>query len=227
MGKPSCIMTIRPHLLILTALFAHTLAAQSADTEPGTLFGSGKDYRNGGWGGPTAAFTEVLDQPALLTGLRGGWMIDHRFTLGLAGYGLVTNAPNPSYDQWLVAQGEVLHHTSQFRMGYGGLLLEPVIGYKSPVHVTLPVLIGAGGCTYQTYGPRPFRDSAHHVGRFGRGEAFFVVEPGVELELSLVRMVRVAIGASYRHTTDIDLPATPADALRGMNATFTVKVGQF
>jgi hypothetical protein len=220
-------MTKRPHLLILAALFASALAAQPADTEPATLFGSDKDYRNGGWGGPMVAFTEVLDQPALLTGLRGGWMIDHRFTLGLAGYGLVTNAPNPAYDQWLLEEGESLRHPSQFRMGYGGLLLEPVIGYKSPIHVTLPILIGAGGCTYQTYLPRPFRDSTHRVDRFERGEAFFVVEPGVELELSLVRLVRVAVGASYRYTTDIDLPATPADALRGMNATFTVKVGRF
>jgi hypothetical protein len=178
LGKPTCIMTKRPHLLILAALFASALAAQPADTEPATLFGSDKDYRNGGWGGPMVAFTEVLDQPALLTGLRGGWMIDHRFTLGLAGYGLVTNAPNPAYDQWLLEEGESLRHPSQFRMGYGGLLLEPVIGYKSPIHVTLPILIGAGGCTYQTYLPRPFRDSTHRVDRFERGEAFFVVEPG-------------------------------------------------
>ena len=36
-----------------------------------------------------------------------------------------------------------------------------------------------------------------------------------ELELNVIPLVRVGVGASYRHTSDIDLPGTPEDAMRG------------
>jgi hypothetical protein len=35
------------------------------------------------------------------------------------------------------------------------------------------------------------------------------------------------VGASYRYTSDLDLPGTGKGALRGLNAGFTVKVGRF
>jgi len=54
-----------------------------------------------------------------------------------------------------------------------------------------------------------------------------VVEPGVDLEINVVPLVRLALGASYRYTSELDLPATPKDALQGMNASFTIKVGWF
>lgn len=219
------------HTLVISSAFAimasNSLMAQEAPAEPRTLFGSNSEHRNGGWGGPAVALTEVMGKPALLTGLKAGWIIDHRFTLGIGGYGMVTDVPNKGYDAYLVDNGEEVRRTSQFRMGYGGLLLEPVIAYKSPVHVTLPILIGAGGCAYETSTRWEVSDSTHYDDWRDQGQAFFLLEPGVELELSLVRILRVGIGASYRYTSDIDLPATPVDALRGFNTSFTIKVGRF
>jgi hypothetical protein len=217
--------------LALAALISSLSLGQEADPEPRTLFGSDHERRNGGWGGPMVALTEVMDTEALLVGLRAGWLIDHRFTLGLGGYGLVTDVPNKAYDSYLVDSGEELKKGSQFRMGYGGILLEPIIAYRSPVHVSIPVIIGAGGCTYETFTKLPpdiDPDDDDEEDRWHNdGQAFFVVEPGVELEVNLVRIVRVGVGASYRYTTDIDLPATPKDALRGFNTSFTIKVGRF
>ncbi|MEO8067232.1 MAG: hypothetical protein ABI599_06030 [Flavobacteriales bacterium] len=217
--------TTLPVWLLLSAFTAN---AQQSDTEPRTLFGSKAEHKNGGWGGPAVALTEVMDKPALLTGLKAGWIIDHRFTLGIGGYGMVTDMPNKGYDEYLLGTGAEVRRTSQFRMGYGGLLLEPVIAYKSPVHVTLPILIGAGGCGYETSTTwEQMDDSTHYDDWRNQGQAFFVVEPGVEVELSLVRFVRVGIGTSYRYTSDIDLPGTPVDALRGLNTSFSIKIGRF
>jgi hypothetical protein len=47
------------------------------------------------------------------------------------------------------------------------------------------------------------------------------------LELNLIPLVRLGVGASYRYTSDITLPGTPSDALRGINAGITIKVGKF
>ena len=223
---------MRHQLLSLALLFLTTTApawlhAQADSLPMRTLIGSGSGRSNGGWGGLSAHYTRIMDQDALLAGVRGGWIIDHQVTIGFAGYGLVTNVPNANYDAHLAGEGRFVQRTSQFRMGYGGVLIEPVIGYRSAVHVTLPILIGAGGAVYETYeNPygypgRPF--PTYHED----AQAFFVVEPGVNLELSLIKLVRLDLGVSYRYTSDITLPATPKDALRGFNAGVTLKVGRF
>ncbi len=221
-------MTTGPALFLASILLisSSSLQAQRADTtDINTLFGSGHDIEHGGWGGLSTHYTRVMDQDALLVGARGGWLIDHRVTLGIAGHGLVTDAPNAAYDDHLLSNGHDLKKRSQFRMGYGGLLIEPIIAHRSALHVSLPIIVGAGGCGYQIYESLPedfdpFTWSDDY-------QAFFVVEPGIELELNVIKLVRFGIGASYRYTTDITLPGTPKDALRGFNAGVTLKVGSF
>ncbi len=221
-------MTTGPALFLASILLisSSSLQAQRADTTGiNTLFGSGDDIEHGGWGGLSTHYTRVMDQDALLVGARGGWLIDHRVTLGVAGHGLVTDAPNAAYDDHLLSNGSDLQKKSQFRMGYGGLLIEPIIAHRSALHVSLPIIVGAGGCGYQIYESLtedfdPFTWSDDY-------QAFFVVEPGIELELNIIKLVRFGVGASYRYTTDITLPGTPGDALRGFNAGVTLKVGSF
>lgn len=214
--------------LILT-LAAVPSIAQTTDEAPiRTLLGGGKDLHHGGWGAPTVHYTRLLDQDALLVGGRGGWLIDHRVTIGFAGHGLVTSVANKAYDSHLIEQGEALQRNSSLEMGYGGLFIEPVIGYRSPVHVALPLIVGAGGVTYGYSSWRP-QDPTHYTRDHDRydAQAFFVVEPGVELQFNVIPLVRVGLGASYRYTSDLELPATAKDALHGINAGFSIKVGRF
>lgn len=212
-------------LAIGALLTLNTQAQTAAETPLRTLIGGQDDLHHGGWGAPTTHYTRVMDKDALLVGLRGGWLINHRVTVGLAGQGLVTPIANPSYDAYLEQNGEMLRPKSTFYMGYGGLLIEPIIAYASPVHVSLPLIIGAGGCGYG-YKSRN-TEQVHEFDYREDMQAFFVVEPGVELEMNLIPLVRLGVGASYRYTTDIDLPETSSDALRGFNAGVSIKVGRF
>ena len=85
-------MTFR-NLLVLTscALVTLSMQAQTSTEEPlRTPIGGQDDLHHGGWGAPTTHYTRVMDKDALLVGLRGGWLINHRVTIGLAGQGLVT-----------------------------------------------------------------------------------------------------------------------------------------
>lgn len=188
---------------------------------------------NGGWGSIDIASTNMLNQNALLLGGRGGWLINHRFTIGLAGFGKVNTTTNPDYDQYKSASVGA-EGTGRFYVGYAGLLLEPIIKYRSPLHISLPVIIGAGGAGYGFQG-----NSGHEVpdqqgydrpvrrNKDRDAQAFFVLEPGTQLELNMTSMVRLAIGASYRYTSDLDLPATAKDALHGLNVGLSIKVGSF
>jgi hypothetical protein len=230
MGKQHRTMRHKPFpfAAFLFAIALPVLLNAQTDTLPmHTLIGSGSGRSNGGWGGLSAHYTRVMGQDALLTGVRGGWIIDHRVTLGFAGFGLVTDVPNTAYDSHLAEEGIFVRHTSQFRMGYGGLLIEPVIAYRSAIHVTLPVIIGAGGAVYETYESRLGRPNGPTRYNTGDAQAFFVIEPGIALELSMIKLVRLGLGVSYRYTSDITLPETPKDALRGFNAGVTLKIGRF
>ena len=118
--------------------------------------------------------------------------------------------------------------------GYGGLLIEPILAGTSPVHLSFPVLIGAGGVTLTDFynlddWQSPFSNYEYDY------DAFFVVEPGVELELNVTRFFRLAAAVSYRYTSEIELlgfedlingPVAP-NALRGFNYGLTFKFGKF
>lgn len=220
-------MTFRTILpLIASTILALPTAAQQLEDQPiRTLLGGEKKLHHGGWGAPTTHYTRINDRDALLVGGRGGWLIDHRVTIGFAGQGLVTPVSNPAYDDHLLASGEVLRRKSNLHMGYGGLLIEPIIAYRSPVHVSLPLIVGAGGVGY-SWNSR-FPEGIDQLEYRDDVQAFFVVEPGIELEFNVIPLLRLGIGASYRYTSDLDLPATAKDALHGFNTGVSVKVGRF
>ena len=212
------------NILLLTLLPTLNLFAQD-EAPMRTLLGNAHDLHHGGWGAPTTDYTRIMDQDALLVGGRGGWLIDHRVTIGLAGQGLTTNITNAAYDDQRHLAGDDTPGTSRFFMGYGGLLIEPIIAYRSPVHLSLPLIIGAGGCGYENSGALPHDFDPHNYREDAK--AFFVVEPGIDLEVNLIPLVRLGLGASYRYTSDIDLPGTASDALHGFNAGVRVKIGRF
>jgi hypothetical protein len=105
-----------------------------------TLFGGNNGKTShGGWGGFTLAYTKAGGKDAFLSGGRGGWLIDHHFTLGLAGYGFYTDMNfNDPYQQPTI-------DNYSLGGGYGGLLIEPIFFPFKPVHFSVPILIGGGG----------------------------------------------------------------------------------
>ena len=211
-------------LLIVFTLWSAALFGQ--ETEIKNLLSNDAGIAHGGWGAPTFSYTRILDQDAMLIGLRGGWIINHRLTIGIAGSGLVSDVENPAHDALLAEQGMDLKRKSIFRTGYGGILIEPVIAYSKPIHVSLPILIGAGGYGYSTfYDHDVIEERPNHI--HDDFHSYFVLQPGIDLELNIIPLLRLGIGASYRYTTDLEAAGTPEDGMRGMNATFSIKVGKF
>ena len=111
--------------------------------------------------------------------------------------------------------------------GYGGLIMEPIILGWFPVHIALPILIGAGGVSNVSY-TTDWYDTYEYVdGYVEASSAFFVAEGGVELEFNLVRFFRLALFGKYRYTTDIMMENVSKTALHGWSAGITFKFGSF
>jgi hypothetical protein len=194
-----------------------------------TLFGkNGEKIEHGGWGGFTVGYTRLADKNAFISGGKGGWLINHSFTLGLAGYGFFSNIDyngqyQPTIDNYSLGGG------------YGGLLIEPVIAPFNPIHISIPVLIGGGSSFVMD-------EMNYHGGNngwdnYGSYGSFFVLEPGIDIEVNVVKFFRIALSLSYRYTSDLDLSyysilgekefSVPSDAFRGFNVGLTMKFGKF
>ena len=209
-------------VLITLSTFLFTfqvIQEQENDKEMKTIFGN-KQNSNGGYGDIIFGYTQLDGKDAFIGGIKGGWLINHSVTLGLAGFGFINDISSSGPD------GE---YRTNLAGGYGGLLVEPVIAPNFPVHVTFPIIIGAGGISY--YEDYWNSDNSSYPPGYYDGyldsDAFFLFEPGMEIELNIVHFFRIAVGGSYRYTSDINLIDYNEDLLRNFNAYFTLNFGKF
>jgi len=204
-------------LFILAAgvLFAHAQDDYNND-QVKTLFS--KNRSNGFYGAFSLGYSQLDGKDALVSGGRLAFIFDHSLAIGLGGYGFVNNL-----DYHLYYENGPLDYT--LAGGYGGLIIEPIVGGREPVHFSFPILVGLGGVALlEDYGPHsweynPFNDVDHDL--------FFVVEPAVELEANLTRWFRTAASISYRYTSKVNLFETNEDVLRGLAFSLTFKFGKF
>lgn len=177
-----------------------------------TLVGD-KNLQHGGYFGATFAYGQMNNTDALFFGGRGMWVINHGVGIGLGGYGFA-NEPFMQYDYYDYDDEVALSG------GYGGLIIEPIIFPKYPVHVAFPILLGAGGVsTYSYWDEESYYPSYE--------KAFFIAEPSVELELNVVKFMRISVGGTYRLTTGVHIPNLPQDVLNGFSGNMSLKFGWF
>ncbi|MCK9203643.1 MAG: hypothetical protein M0P58_04290 [Bacteroidales bacterium] len=194
-------------------------SSKKSDGEIKTLF-SRSDHRVkvGFYIGPDAAYTQFKDRNVFLVGMSMGVIIDHFFSVGLAGCGIV-NSRNLWYNDIKNGQGAYLYG------GYGGLKMEFRILPSSPVHINFPILIGGGGLVYNSWTYR--NNNNYQDGESLDWDSFFVVEPGVMVELNLLKFMRLDLGLSYRYVPDLDLMNTSSGLVNNFNANIGLRFGKF
>jgi len=209
--------------LLITALFVN--AQQESDKnndDINTVFGKGGKTRIGWFVGIDPGYTQFDGRDVWLGGLSTGMIINSNFTIGLSGRGW-TNRSGMYYPDVTDTAGAYLEG------GYGGLLLEYTLFPKSVVHVTFPVLIGAGGASYITekeyteWDEDEWDDCHKNIDTDG----FFVIEPGVRAEVNLLKFMRLNAGISYRYAGGVELINTPKDLMNNFTATVGLKFGKF
>ncbi len=206
------LISISAILLLTVASIAQNDSTRSDEIK--TLF-SARDHSNGFYVGLGGGYSQLDGHNAFTTTFRSAWIIDHSFAIGLAATGF-------SNDLYVGHSSET--EFSSIQGGYAGLLLQPVIFPKFPVHVSFPVLLGAGGAaSVSTYYNEPW-DAYWEM----QDETFyFIVEPAAEVELNLIRWIRLSAGVSYRFTSLTDLQGYSNDVLRGFGGNVTLSFGKF
>jgi hypothetical protein len=214
-------------LLILPGLM---VMAQEEEEEFKTIFGS--DYSSGGYGAPELKLGNVNHNMSLLLGGRGGWIIGHRFVLGGAGYGLTTSNTFDYTEKLFDPNGSLIDSTRNLRldMGYGGVLLEYIALPKKAIHLSFPLIIGAGGASIGSQinqDPNQLDPVEWTTYDYVESSAFFIVEPGISLEMNMTRFFRLNLGATYRFVSGTTLERMDSNDLSDLSFSLALKFGAF
>ncbi len=188
----------------------------SAFARERTLISGEMDH--GGYGGPVFKYTQIGPNKTdgFLVGGQGGWIIDHKFVLGGAGYGLASKVQADWYEV-RTFDGESVPYVLDF--GYGGLLLGFISSSDDLIHYELFAVLGGGGIDYRLEDNYESYDNS--------GDAIFVAEPGINLMLNVTEFFRLGVGATYRFVQGVDLPGMTNDDFNNFSAQIIFKFGAF
>lgn len=174
-------------LALLVMITVQQAWAQTTQTE--TLFSAkgNKKTKVGAYGVPAAKFTSIDGNFGVLTGAYGGVLLNNKIMLGAGAYSLVNNIAFKD----LNANGQ----KEYLNLWYTGLVAEYMHNSNKLIHWTVGTLIGGGGVSRREK-HHDFNDNDHDYTRDGSG--FFVAEPFANLEVNLIKNLRLDVGASYR-----------------------------
>lgn len=190
---------------------------------PPLLLG-GKKLKIGAYGGLGGAYTRMLGRPSGLVSFEGALLLDHRLSIGLAGYGFTRAPPGP----------QALDGTrQQLGAGYGGLALRYSVFGGLPVYGTFGLVLGAGAVNlHRDYGwdnqdnwqVGLQYDEHSDAGRF---DPFLFVQPEVALNTNVTRWLRLGATVGYRFTGGVSRFDLSNADLNGVVAGGKLELGWF
>lgn len=197
-------------LITIVILISTTIFAQEK-----TIFGANPDISHGGFGAPVVKFSNVNGDFGVLTGARGGWIINHKVSLGFGGYGLATNTK---------LNGLVDGKERYLDFVYGGFELEYILCSEKVFHLTFIALIGGGGVDYRFSKNRYYDDRENCDREF---DSFFVGEPTINAELNVTSFLRMDVGVGYRFVAGSDSDYITDSKLSSFSGVLQLKFGSF
>ncbi|MEQ8903656.1 hypothetical protein [Ekhidna sp.] len=156
----------------------------------------------------------------LLVGAYGGFIINRRYLFGVAGYGLVTKVEFEG-----VVPGATEPKNLNLHGGYGGVLIGGTIAHKELVHISIPIVLGAGSLEVvdKDFFLNNPADSEFTI----ENSVFFVAEPGIELEFNITKYFRLGAGMTYRYISGTELENVKDEDVSGTTAMISFRFGRF
>jgi hypothetical protein len=195
--------------LIIALAFITNL---SFSQEMKTLFkkDTTKTESYGGYGAPMVGASMMGKYWGVMVGGKGGLIRNHHFGVGGIGAAIIGNSSSSMTDT-IAKIGKDSTFTHNLSMGYGGIYLEYIFNYDSPIHVSLPLNICVGGV---------WAGGDHSSGSI-KSSSVFIVEPGINFEFNFAKHFVPALNVSYKIVTG------NSSNLSGVNVGLIFKLGKF
>lgn len=214
--------TIKLFMVVVAILHVNLNFGQdNMNKETRNLFMS--DSKVTGWFvGTSGTFTGVNELNSWMPGFTGGVMIDRNIKIGL-------DVRSFSWHETWLEFDNILSEPCYLNGGYAGLYIEPSLHPDKIVHLSFPLTIGGGGAVYLSKEKYPETDENELD--YSRKELdsspFFVIEPGVSLELNVTGFMRIYTGVSYRWLAGLNLENTGKNAFNSPNLNIGIRFGKF
>lgn len=164
------------------------------------------------------AITNIGGDAGILIGGRGLYYLTPELGVGFGGGGFIS----PRY------RDDILNGDYRITGGYGGLLAEYSFRPMRKLHLNYHILVAGGGAVY-------FREDVFTgIQPNQLNASIFVLEPGITLELNILRWFRAGLDATYRYTSagsvkypNSDDTIFTTESLRGFNLGVSLKFGRF
>jgi hypothetical protein len=161
---------------------------------------------------PVFKFTSINGQNAVISGVKGGWIINKTFGIGAAFYGLSSDITQRWIDP-TNGQAPIVKLTT------GGLNIEYVLFSDNMVSTSVEMFMGGAGI---------------NIGSSYGGD-FLIWEPQLNGNINLNDWFHVSLGVSYRTTSGLDFypskdpagPDFPIKNLRGFTGSLSLIFGMY
>lgn len=182
------------------------------DDGPPLLFG--RKLEVGGYGSVDVAYSRMFGEDGALVGLQGALLLDHRLSLGVAGYGWTNSQAAPP---------DAFGNAQRFETGYGGATVRYSLYVDDvPVYLTVGALFGGGAVAMV-----PDENDDFDFDREEDADVFAVVQPDVTLHANLTPWLRLGLTAGYRFTSGVDRHGYEESDLNGLLVGGQVQFGRF
>jgi hypothetical protein len=184
------------------------------DRGPATLFGPGKSPAIGGYGGVGVMYSRVDHNNVALVCGQGALLLDHQFSVGLAGCGMPSRVDGSAYTGV---------RDDRLELGYGGLMLRYNLLWRDVVNVSLGGIVGGGGVAIGQWNDRDWEDDQD----MRMHDAIFVAEPQATVDVNVTRWFRAGIGGGYRFVSGTNTPGLSNTEVGGPTAGAHLLFGWF
>jgi hypothetical protein len=195
-----------------------TVSTSTPYDGPPLLFttGPGKP-KLGAYGGIGVAYTHMLHRDGAVIDLSGAILVDHRVSLGIAGYFFSRTPSGPNY--FLTPR--------EYRASYVGAFVRYHVYGDFPVYASVGALVGGG----MLWLGEDFDHDHNHDDEWNseaselRGN--FVFQPDFSLHANATRWLRFTLTGGYRVATAVNDFGYDSEAMSGVVAGGKVEMGWF
>lgn len=202
-------------------LFLSVLSVGTYAQETESLLNIPTDFRFNGFAEVDVKYTNLIDENATYLGIKGGTAINNMLGLGVTAGGFVTE----NHFSQAPVNGVELNQMTAL-MGYTGIFVEYIAMSDKKVHFTVPVSVGPGLIAVFEQ-----EEIAGQPGIFNEDmleyTGFLVVEPAINIEINIIKEIKLIVGGGYRWVSGASLDTLTDDDLSGFNLNLGLRLASY
>ena len=209
---------MRKGMYVMALMMVSIIVKSQAQDTTQTLFKLIKPQTIGFYIAPEASYGQVRGSMTNLGGMSAMVILNKKWAIGAT-------------SQMVASRNFAPTAVSPYNMraSWAGGKIEYTLNPDKLIHVSFPLTIAGGRASADSLDYRWGRRGEWHEHRSGNSNSFVVVQPGINIEMNLMRFAKLYVGANYRLSflTRNNTTLLPANSLQGYSINAGLKLGLF